>query len=148
MKEVPMLNLRREYEYMKEDIDAAIRRCLEHQRWILGPEVQELEDAGIPASDIVDVFKPGWGKVLEWVLRANSSGVLDAVEALGHTVDPDDFLGEATVYALNMQQLDQIGRTAPLHARFSIQGYDLGDYYEYWLETDLAVYGDYRTRCP
>jgi dTDP-4-amino-4,6-dideoxygalactose transaminase len=41
---VPMLDLRLEYEYMKEDIDAAIRKCLEHQRWILGPEVKELED--------------------------------------------------------------------------------------------------------
>lgn len=41
---IPMLDLKREYEHMKEDIDAAIRRCLEHQRWILGPEVKELED--------------------------------------------------------------------------------------------------------
>lgn len=29
---------------MKEDIDSAIKKCLEHQRWILGPEVKELED--------------------------------------------------------------------------------------------------------
>ena len=40
---IPMLDLRREYEYMQADIDAAIKRCLEHQRWILGPEVEELE---------------------------------------------------------------------------------------------------------
>lgn len=39
-----MLDLRLEYEHMKEDIDSAIKRCLEHQRWILGPEVKELED--------------------------------------------------------------------------------------------------------
>jgi dTDP-4-amino-4,6-dideoxygalactose transaminase len=39
-----MLDLKREYEHMKEDIDAAIRRCLDHQKWILGPEVQELEE--------------------------------------------------------------------------------------------------------
>lgn len=38
-----MLDLRREYEYMKTDIDSAITQCLEHQKWILGPEVQELE---------------------------------------------------------------------------------------------------------
>ena len=44
MKEIPMLDLKCEYEYMKEDIDTAIRRCLEHQRWILGPEVKELEN--------------------------------------------------------------------------------------------------------
>ncbi|RLB78685.1 MAG: hypothetical protein DRH15_09850 [Deltaproteobacteria bacterium] len=44
MKRVPMLNLRLEYEYMKKDIDAAIQRCLEHQQWILGPEVKEFEE--------------------------------------------------------------------------------------------------------
>ncbi|KPJ98016.1 MAG: hypothetical protein AMK71_12125 [Nitrospira bacterium SG8_35_4] len=44
MKTIPMLDLRLEYEYMKEDIDSAIKRCLDHQRWILGPEVKELED--------------------------------------------------------------------------------------------------------
>jgi len=44
MKTIPMLDLRLEYEYMKEDIDNAIKKCLNHQRWILGPEVKELED--------------------------------------------------------------------------------------------------------
>jgi len=44
MKHIPMLDLKLEYEYMKEDIDAAIKRCLEHQKWILGPEVKELEN--------------------------------------------------------------------------------------------------------
>lgn len=39
-----MLDLKHEYEYMKKDIDAALKRCLEHQKWILGPEVKELED--------------------------------------------------------------------------------------------------------
>ncbi len=38
-----MLDLKAQYEYMKQDIDAAIRRCLKHQQWILGPEVRELE---------------------------------------------------------------------------------------------------------
>ncbi|WP_236861503.1 DegT/DnrJ/EryC1/StrS family aminotransferase [Candidatus Magnetominusculus xianensis] len=39
-----MLSLRLEYEYMKDEIDSAIRRCLEHQHWIFGPEVGQLED--------------------------------------------------------------------------------------------------------
>ncbi len=43
MNKVPMLDLKREYDYMKTDVDAAISRCLEHQQWILGPEVKELE---------------------------------------------------------------------------------------------------------
>ncbi len=41
---ISMLDLRREYAYMKEEIDRAIARCLDHQKWILGPEVKELED--------------------------------------------------------------------------------------------------------
>ncbi len=38
-----MLDLYGEYNYMQKDIDAAIKQCLEHQKWILGPEVKELE---------------------------------------------------------------------------------------------------------
>ncbi len=40
---IPMLDLRREYLHMKPAIDSAIERCLTHQKWILGPEVAELE---------------------------------------------------------------------------------------------------------
>jgi dTDP-4-amino-4,6-dideoxygalactose transaminase len=42
---VPLLDLGREYAYMKAGIDAAIRACLDHQRWILGPEVGRFEQA-------------------------------------------------------------------------------------------------------
>lgn len=38
-----MLDLKLEYNYMKNEIDFAIAKCLEHQQWILGPEVKELE---------------------------------------------------------------------------------------------------------
>ncbi|MBE0427354.1 MAG: DegT/DnrJ/EryC1/StrS family aminotransferase [Nitrospirae bacterium] len=44
MRQIPLLDLKLEYEYMKEDIDSAIKTCLEHQKWIFGPEVKELED--------------------------------------------------------------------------------------------------------
>jgi len=44
LRPIPMLDLARQYEHMKKDIDAAIARCLEHQRWIKGPEVGELEE--------------------------------------------------------------------------------------------------------
>ncbi len=43
MKGIPMLDLYAEYLYMKDDIDNAIKKCLEHQKWILGPEVVEFE---------------------------------------------------------------------------------------------------------
>lgn len=39
-----MLDLKAEYEYMKGSIDAAIKKCLSHQKWIFGPEINELED--------------------------------------------------------------------------------------------------------
>lgn len=44
MKQIPMLDLKREYEYMKTDIDSALGRCLDHQCWIHGPEVKQFED--------------------------------------------------------------------------------------------------------
>ncbi|MCX7704816.1 MAG: DegT/DnrJ/EryC1/StrS family aminotransferase [bacterium] len=40
---IPMLDLKRQYQFMKKDIDNAISRCLDHQLWILGPEVKEFE---------------------------------------------------------------------------------------------------------
>lgn len=52
MNQIPMLDLRLEYEYMKEDIDSAIRRCLEHQKWIFGPEIKELEDTVARYSNV------------------------------------------------------------------------------------------------
>lgn len=44
MREIPMLDLKLEYEYMKSDIDGAIQKCLDHQKWIFGPEVKMLEE--------------------------------------------------------------------------------------------------------
>lgn len=44
MNTIPMLDLKLEYEYMKEEIDSAVKRCLDHQRWIFGPELGELEE--------------------------------------------------------------------------------------------------------
>ncbi|MCM8758799.1 MAG: DegT/DnrJ/EryC1/StrS family aminotransferase [Candidatus Omnitrophica bacterium] len=41
---IQMLNLQRQYQYMKNDIDQAIKKCFEHQLWILGPEVKEFEE--------------------------------------------------------------------------------------------------------
>ncbi|MCF6148009.1 MAG: DegT/DnrJ/EryC1/StrS family aminotransferase [Candidatus Kuenenia sp.] len=65
MKQIPMLDLKREYEYMKADIDAAIRKCLDHQKWILGPEVKELED-----------------KIAEYIGVKHCIGVSSGTEAL------------------------------------------------------------------
>ena len=40
---IPLLDLKREYDYMKNDVNEAIKKCLQHQKWILGEEVKELE---------------------------------------------------------------------------------------------------------
>jgi len=39
------INLKAQYEKIKDKIDQRIRTVLEHQRFIMGPEVKELEDA-------------------------------------------------------------------------------------------------------
>lgn len=41
---IPLLDLKRQYQYMKKEIDKAIQKCLQHQSWILGPEVKEFEN--------------------------------------------------------------------------------------------------------
>jgi len=58
MKQVPMLNLKLEYEYMKRDIDSHVEKCFQHQNWILGPELKTLEPVSythltLPTSDLV-----------------------------------------------------------------------------------------------
>ena len=41
---VPLLDLRAQYESIREEIEAAIQGVLESQRFILGPEVEALEE--------------------------------------------------------------------------------------------------------
>ena len=40
---VPLLDLSRQYEYLKPELDEAVVRVLTHGKFILGPEVAELE---------------------------------------------------------------------------------------------------------
>ena len=65
MRQIPMLDLKREYDYMKDDIDSAIQKCLDHQRWIFGPEVKELEE-----------------KVAQYVQSKHCAGVSSGTDAL------------------------------------------------------------------
>ncbi len=43
MNEIPMLDLKAQYASIRADVDAAIRRVVESQHFILGPEVEALE---------------------------------------------------------------------------------------------------------
>ncbi len=65
MKKIPILDLKREYKYMKTGIDQAIRQCLGHQQWILGPEVKEFED-----------------KVAKYIRTSHCIGVSSGTDAL------------------------------------------------------------------
>ncbi|MBD3299111.1 MAG: hypothetical protein GF341_10685 [candidate division Zixibacteria bacterium] len=42
---VPLMDLTRQYQSLKSDIDAAVQRVFEHSRFILGPEVADFENA-------------------------------------------------------------------------------------------------------
>ncbi len=42
---VPFVDLTRLYEKFKTEVDEAVRACFDHQKWILGPEVEEFESA-------------------------------------------------------------------------------------------------------
>ena len=48
---IPSVNLRLQFESVREEIDVSIRQVLERQSFILGPEVQELEQAVARAQD-------------------------------------------------------------------------------------------------
>ena len=41
---IPPLDLKREYAFLKKEIDKQIRNCLSEQHWILGEQVKELEE--------------------------------------------------------------------------------------------------------
>ncbi|QPM67302.1 DegT/DnrJ/EryC1/StrS family aminotransferase [Atribacter laminatus] len=62
---IPLLDLNREYQYMKEAIDGALAQALSHQQWILGPEVKELE-----------------AKVTDYLGVNNAVGVASGTDAL------------------------------------------------------------------
>lgn len=43
MKKVPLIDLKPEYNFLKNEINLKIKECLNNQQWILGPQVIELE---------------------------------------------------------------------------------------------------------
>jgi len=43
MRKIPMLDLKAQYRDLAEETESAVKRVLESQQLILGPEVKELE---------------------------------------------------------------------------------------------------------
>jgi dTDP-4-amino-4,6-dideoxygalactose transaminase len=75
---VPLLDLTRQYDYLKPELDAAIAEVLKHQRFILGPEVAEFEKA------IADLSGVGYGIGV----ASGTDALLVALRAIG--VSPGD----------------------------------------------------------
>ena len=55
---VPLLDLRAQYSPIKEEINAAIAEVMESQHFILGPKVQECENAIARYSEYAPPFSP------------------------------------------------------------------------------------------
>ena len=54
---VPFINLQTQYQSLKAEINRRIDRVLEHGQYILGPEVDELEEGGTePLADFCGVI--------------------------------------------------------------------------------------------
>lgn len=71
MNQVPMLDLCTEYQYMKQDIDAALQNCLAHQKWIFGPEIEAFEKAVAAYLNVADCIAVSSGtEALVLSLRA------------------------------------------------------------------------------
>ena len=49
------IDLKSQYRRLKTEIDAGIQRVLDHGQYIMGPEVQELEQALPKAADTVEL---------------------------------------------------------------------------------------------
>jgi len=50
--DIPILDLKREYKFLKKDIDKQLKDCLDSQQWILGPKVSEFEKKAAKYSGI------------------------------------------------------------------------------------------------
>jgi len=63
--QVPLLDIKREYAVTKTDVDAAVHRVLDHAKFILGPEVKEIE-----------------GKIADYTGAEHAIGVASGSDAL------------------------------------------------------------------
>ena len=117
MKEIPFVDLGAQYQRLKTEIDARIAAVLDHGRYIMGPEVLELEerlgkfvggpeaigcssgtDALLMALMALDVgpgdavFLPSFTfpAAAEVVLRLRAEPVFVDVESRSFNIDPDD----------------------------------------------------------
>lgn len=115
--ELPFIDLRAQYERLKPEIDRRIRAVVDHGRFIMGPEVEELEEAlarfagakhaigvssgtdallvsllaeGVGPGDAVFVPSFTFTATAEVVVLAGATPVFVDVDAATYNIDPAD----------------------------------------------------------
>ena len=80
MSQIPFVDLAAQYQSLKEEIDAGIQRVLDHGRFIMGPEVAELEAALCDFAGCKHAISCASGTdALSMALLAEGIGAGDAV---------------------------------------------------------------------
>ena len=83
---IPFTNLQAQYQDCKQDIDAAIQRCLDIDSFITGPDVTEFELKFAEYLGADDVASCGSGTTgLYCAMRALNIGPGDEVITVSHT---------------------------------------------------------------
>ena len=86
---VPLLALDRQYEVLREEIRAAIERICDSGRFVLGPDVTELEQELAQALDVPHAITCASGSdALLLALMALGVGVGDEVVLPSYTLSP------------------------------------------------------------
>ncbi len=80
MSNIPFVDLATQYQHLKQDIDAGIQRVLDHGRFIMGPEIAELEAALCEFAGCRHAISCASGtNALSMALMAEGIGAGDAV---------------------------------------------------------------------
>ncbi len=80
MSNIPFVDLATQYQHLKQDIDAGIQRVLDHGRFIMGPEIVELEAALCEFAGCRHAISCASGtNALSMALMAEGIGAGDAV---------------------------------------------------------------------
>jgi len=85
--QVPMLDLRKQYEQIKDDVMPAIEEVCKSQALCLGPAVEQFEKGQMKLADSVDRFERG----MELLKRCNQqlNEAESRVEKLLRRIEPD-----------------------------------------------------------
>lgn len=139
--QVPFLDLKRQYEMLKPELDEVVREVLAEQRFVGGPRVASFEQAfarahqvrycigvgnatdalfiilkalGIGPGDEVIVPAHGWLSAAEMVLLAGAQPVFADVCADSYCIDPSDVEARITVHTRAIIPIHLYGQMADM----------------------------------